>query len=34
MLVKSELAGQGIVTSEPFSVKDVIRNAGKVLQGM
>jgi hypothetical protein len=40
MLVKSELAGQGIVSSEPFkaaepfSVKDVIRNAGKVLQGM
>lgn len=34
MLVKSELAGQGIVTNEPFSVKDVIRNAGKVLQGM
>jgi hypothetical protein len=56
MLVKSELAGQGIRTNEPFkstalsgqglrasvggaraepfSVKDVIRNAGKVLQGI
>jgi hypothetical protein len=34
MLVKSELAGQGIRTNEPFQVSDVIRNAGKVLGGM